>query len=53
MECEVDTYNLTPLKGNYIVKNGTINFYISVCEPGNHGVGGLMELDNSKNYVSK
>lgn len=44
-------YDLTPIKGSYIVNNQSINYYINIYEPGIEGVGGLMEF-NKKNYAS-
>lgn len=51
MECRVNLYDLTPIKGNHIVYDENTTYYINMCLPGNKGVGGIME-SNGKNYVS-
>lgn len=43
-------YDLTPLKGIYVVIHETIKYYINFCVPGEEGVGVIKEL-NRTNYV--
>ncbi|VVC44230.1 Hypothetical protein CINCED_3A025444 [Cinara cedri] len=49
LECNASWYDLTPLKGNYILQNKSDKYYISMCKPGEDGVGIMME-HNGKNY---
>lgn len=52
LECNASWYDLTPLRGNYMIKNKSEKYYINMCIAGKYGVGGIMELDG-KNYVRK
>jgi len=52
LECNVNLYDLTPIKGNHIINTNERKYYINICIPGAEGIGGIMEINN-KNYVSK
>lgn len=48
----MSSFDLRPLKGNYLIKNKTnAKYYINMCMPGEYRIGGIMEY-HGNNYVS-
>lgn len=47
----MSSYDLRPLKGNYLVINEKTKYYINMCMPGEDNGGGEIEF-NGKNHVS-
>lgn len=51
LECKVNSYDLTPIQGSYVIANKGVKYFINLCKVGEGGIGGQMEL-NGKNVVS-
>lgn len=52
MECNISSYDLTPIKGTHLINVNERKYFINICIPGAKGIGGIMEFNNT-NYVSK
>ncbi|XP_025206725.1 cation-independent mannose-6-phosphate receptor isoform X2 [Melanaphis sacchari] len=47
LKCNVNSYDLTPIKGTHIINNNGRKYFINICIPGAKGVGGIMEFNDT------
>ncbi|KAF0758761.1 cation-independent mannose-6-phosphate receptor [Aphis craccivora] len=49
LECNINSYDLTPIKGTHLINVNERKYFLNICIPGATGIGGIMEFNNT-NY---